>query len=157
MPAPFRSVLAGVLLAGLLAACSESPSSPVPPPQAAVHPNQPIEVPLYEQFDDFNYCDNMNPITYTMEGTARIQTIGDRTVLNGKGTVTTSDGFVGPFNRTFLFKGDDILLMRFHDTELNSATGQRMVFSMGMYLVVTPDGKVAVDAELYGGGSCVGF
>jgi hypothetical protein len=45
--------------------------------------------------------------------------------------------------------------MRFHDMEVNSANGERQVFGLGMYLVISPNGTARVDAELYAGGHCV--
>jgi hypothetical protein len=140
-------------LAVLLSACSDAPAITSPEPEFS---NAPVESPLHVQFNDINFCGGQI-VTYTMDGTVWVQEFGDHYLLVGRGTVTTSDGFTGTFNRTFVFQGDRVTVLRFHDMEVNSATGQRQVFSMGMYLTIKPDGQVAVvDAEKYGGGGCPG-
>ena len=114
----------------------------------------PEEVPFFEQFDGDN-CGEF--VTFTFTGTARIQQQGDRYLLVARGTVTTSNGFSGTFNRQYVFKGDRVAILRFHDMEVSSDTGQRVVFSMGMYLYSLADGTHVVDFEKYGGGVCLGF
>lgn len=152
-PGGSRSSWIAAVLLVLLSACSDSPPVTGPDPQFA---RGPVEQPLYSQFQDINFCTGQI-VTYTMVGTAWIQEFDGHYVLVARGTVTTSDGFSGTFNRTFVFQGDRVMVLRFHDMEVNAATGQRQVFSLGMYLAIKPDGQVAVvDAEKYGGGGCPG-
>ena len=131
--------------------CDQAPVAPEITPQASAAPE---EVPFFEQFDGDN-CGEF--VTFTFEGTARIQQQGDRYLLVARGTVTTSNGFTGTFNRQYIFKDDRVAILRFHDMEVKSETGQRVVFSMGMYLYSLADGTHVVDFEKYGGFTCVGF
>jgi hypothetical protein len=133
-------------------ACNDAPTAPeLPALQASAAP---VEIPLFAQFQDYN-CGVLT--LFTFSGTARVQQQGDRYLLVARGSVTTDTGFSGTFNRQFIIKGDQVAVLRFHDMEVNDATGQRTVFSMGMYLYAAADGIHVVDYELYGGFACVGF
>jgi hypothetical protein len=115
----------------------------------------PTIVPMFEQFNDFNACTG-NIVTYTFTGTAHIEEHNGVYVLTARGTAVTSDGYYGTFNRTFVFKGDQVAHLRFHDQEVSSTDGRRQVFSLGMYHSTAPDGTEVVGFEKYGGGGCQG-
>jgi hypothetical protein len=151
MPNTVRSAAVIALTLSLMTGCDSSRSATEP---AYSESQAPVEVSLYEQFDDINFCGGQI-VTYTFEGTARVQQQGDRYLLVAQGTVTTSDGFTGTFNRQFIIKGDQVVHLRFHDIELNSATGERQIFALGMYHYTTVDGQTVVGFEKYGGTLCV--
>ena len=147
-----RGTLVGAMA---LLACSDDSTAPHIAPQTVVTSHAPVEVPLNVQFNDINFCTGQI-VTYTMTGTARVQQQGDRYLLVARGTVVTSDGFAGTFNRTFIIKGDQVTHLRFHDMETSSATGQRQVFSVGMYHLTAVNGEPIVEFEQFGGGGCPG-
>lgn len=152
----FHSFTALFCLAVLAAACSNDVNGPnAGRRRPAVVSAAPAVVPMFEQFNDMNFCTG-NVVTYTFTGTARIQERGDVFILVASGTVTTSDGFAGSFNRQFIFKGDQVAHLRFHDIEINAETGQRQIFSMGMYHTTAPDGTPVVGFEKYGATKCSG-
>jgi hypothetical protein len=114
----------------------------------------PIETPLFEQFQDINPCTG-ELITLTFTGVAVIHEIGDLFHLRGYGDVVTSDGYFGAFNRTFVFKGDQVATLRFHDMEVNNVTGQRVVVTVIVHMTVV-DGQVTSDVTHFSGPRCVG-
>jgi hypothetical protein len=114
----------------------------------------PVETPLFEQFQDVNPCTG-ELITLTFTGVAVIHEVGDRFHLRGSGEVVTSDGYTGTFNRTFFFKGDQVATLRFHDMEVNSVTGQRVVVSVIVHMTIV-DGVVRSDVTHFSGPRCVG-
>lgn len=142
------------LTTSLLLACGDAPTAPTARP-GPVASSAPVESPLFVQFDDWNIC-TQQIVTYTFSGTARIQEQDGRYLLVARGTVTTSDGFSGIFNRTFVFIGDRVAHMRFHDLEVSSDTGQRQIFSVGFYHMTAPDGQPVVEFEQFGAFTCAG-
>ncbi len=77
-------------------------------------------------------------------GTAQVQAFGDHFLLHVLGSVTTTDGFSGSFNWTFVFEGDRVAQIRAHDMEVSDATGQRMIFAVGVEHTTTVDGTPVV-------------
>jgi len=106
-------------------------SSPTHPASVVSTVNAPVEEPFTEVFTDVNPCTG-NVITYTLAGTARVRRSGDDiSFLVAKGTVVTSDGFSGNFNRQFIIN-DRVTHLRFHDMEVSNQTGQRIIFGVGL-------------------------
>jgi hypothetical protein len=122
-------------------------------PVSAV-PAPPVETPLFEVVQDINPCTG-ELITLTFTGVAVVHEREDRSHLRGFGEVITSDGYAGTFNRTFFFKGDQIVTLRFHDMELNSATGERVVISVIFHMTVV-GGQVRSNVLNFSGPRCVG-
>jgi len=114
----------------------------------------PASQPLFEQFDDVNPCTD-EIITLTFTGTAFVQTSGDHFILRASGTVTTSDGFEGSFNRNFIFIGDRVETLRFHDMEISDDTGQRVIAAVGLVHVTRVDGVPVVDLVKFPSLRCV--
>ena len=115
----------------------------------------PTAVPFSEQFDDINPCTG-ETITLTFTGTAFIQEFDDHSILVAAGTVVTSDGFSGTFNRQFVFLGDRVAHLRFHDMEVSDETGQRVVFGVGLVHETSVDGQPVVSFTHTSGLRCVG-
>lgn len=115
----------------------------------------PIVVPLFEEFDDLNPCTG-EVVTYTFTGTARIKEFDDHFILVAKGTVVTSDGFSGSFNRQFVFQGDRVAHLRFHDMEVSDDTGQRIMFGVGLLHETSVAGETVVSFLHFSGLRCVG-
>jgi hypothetical protein len=112
------------------------------------------EVPIFEQFQDLNPCTGRT-VTHTFSGSALIRQAGPQSILVGRGTVTTSDGFSGTFNRTFVI-GDQVTHLRFHDMEIRTETGQRIIFGVGLFHQTTVQGEPVVTFEHFSGVRCVG-
>lgn len=115
----------------------------------------PASQPLFEQFDDVNPCTD-EVITFTLVGTAVVRSSGDHFTLRASGAVTTSDGYEGSFNRNFVVIGDRVETFRFHDMELSSASGERMIFGVGLAHVTRVNGVPVVDMVRFSGARCVG-
>jgi len=115
----------------------------------------PVQVPIGEQLVDLNPCTG-KPTTYTFNGTARVQAFDDHYLLVASGTVKTDDGFVGTFNRQFVFVGDRVVHLRFHDSEMTDGGGQRIMFGVGLYHQTSPQGDPVVSFEQFSGLRCVG-
>ena len=116
----------------------------------------PIFVPILDVFDDINPCTDA-VITLTFAGTARIQEFDDYFIFVGKGTVETSDGYSGRFNRQFVFQGDQVAVLRFHDMEVSDETGQRVIFGVGLLVEVSVHGQLVVSFGPHTSGlRCVG-
>jgi hypothetical protein len=116
---------------------------------------KPAEVPLFEEFQDINPCTGQ-VITYTFTGSARIQESAGHFILVAKGSVTTSDGFGGSFNRQFVIIDDRVTHLRFHDMEVNSATGERIIFGVGLFHETSARGEPVVSFEHFSGVRCAG-
>lgn len=115
----------------------------------------PIVVSLFEEFDDLNPCTG-EPVHYTFRGTARIQEFDDHFLLVASGTVVTSDRFSGSFNRQFVFQGDRVVHLRFHDMEVSDETGQRIMFGVGLLHETSVNGQPVVSILHFSGLRCVG-
>jgi hypothetical protein len=110
---------------------------------------------LFEQIQDVNPCTD-EIITLTFTGTAVTRTSGDHFILRASGTVVTSDGYEGSLNRNFVVIGDRVETLRFHDTELSDAGGQRIVFAVGLVHVTRVNDVPVVDLVKLSGPRCVG-
>jgi hypothetical protein len=144
----------------LLCATLGCDSAPLSPPQSlaptyATSGQGPTEVPLFEQFDDLNPCTGA-VVTYTFTGTARIQDFDAHFILVARGSVATSDGFSGSFNRQFVFQGDHVVTLRFHDMEVRDETGQRILFGVGLVHETSVNGQPVVSFTHFSGLRCVG-
>ena len=115
----------------------------------------PVSQPLFEQFDDVNPCTD-EIITLTFVGTAVVRSSGDHFTLRASGTVTTSDGFEGSFNRNFVVIGDRVETLRFHDMEMSNISGQRVIAAVGLVHVTRVDGVPVVDLIRFPNLRCVG-
>ncbi|MGQ0797596.1 MAG: hypothetical protein ACT4OI_07030 [Methanobacteriota archaeon] len=115
----------------------------------------PIEVPLFEEFSDLNLCTD-EVVTYTFTGTARISEFDGHFILVARGSVVTSDGFSGSFNRQFVFQDDRVTVLRFHDMEVSDETGQMIVFGVGLIVEISADGEPVVSFLQFSGLRCVG-
>lgn len=137
----------GCYVVATVAVLSGAPSYAVASP--------PTSEPLFEQFDDVNPCTD-EIVTLTFTGTAFVRSSGDHFTLRASGTVTTSDGFEGTFNRNFVVIGDRVETLRFHDMEISNASGQRIVFAVGLLHVTRVDGVPVVDLLQITSPRCVG-
>jgi hypothetical protein len=103
----------------------------------------PVESPLLVLIDDVNACNGL-PITLTYAGTAQLQEFDGHSLLHVNGTVTTSDGYTGTFNWTFIFEGDLVGHVVAHDMEVSDLSGQRILFAVGLDHVTAVDGQIVV-------------
>lgn len=147
----FTALRAAALGLSVLAIGCEatSPTAPSAGKPAAMTPaldaaQSPADVPLLVVIDDINPCTGL-PVTLTYEGTASIQEFGNHFVLHVNGTVETTDGFSGIFNWTILSQSDHVVHVSAHDMEMSDATGQIMIFPIGLEQHVTVDGELVVD------------
>ena len=117
--------------------------------------NGPVETPFTEDFDDLNPCTG-EMVTYTFTGVARVIERQENSILVARGTVVTSDGFSGSFNRQQVFIGERVVHMRFHDMEVSHETGERIMFGVGMIHETMVDGDTVVSFLQFSGLRCVG-
>ena len=147
----FNALPAGIAALSLLFAGCE-PTLPTSPTQTAPNATppaldaaqSPTEVPLLVVIDDVNPCTGL-PVTLTYDGTARVQEFVNHFVLHVNGTVETTDGFSGSFNWTLVFQADQVAHVSAHDMEVSDATGQIMIFPIGLEQHVTVNGELVVD------------
>jgi len=145
---PTRSALATlvVLLAlgcDRLPPTAPSPHAPAPSFAAAVAEAPHVEVPIRDQVVDINPCTG-EIATTTFVGTAQLQQIGDKSIYQVRGTATTSDGYAGPFNWTWVLIGDRVAHFRLVDMELSNETGQRITFVAAVNHTTAVDGQPVV-------------
>lgn len=138
-----------------LLGCQESVVGPDGAGDVPAASRAPVQVPIGEQFVDLNPCTG-EPTTYTFNGTARVQAFDDHYLLVASGTVKTDDGFAGTFNRQFIFQGDQVVHLRFHDSEITDGSGQRILFGVGLFHQTSPRGDPVVSFEQFSGLRCVG-
>ena len=134
------TTLIGISL--LLLACG----GPAPTDPAGGRPTfsrAPVESPLLVLIDDVNACNGL-PITLTYAGTAQVQEFDGHSLLHVNGTVTTTDGYTGTFNWTFIFEGDQVGHITAHDMEVSDESGQRILFAVGLDHVTAVDGQIVV-------------
>jgi hypothetical protein len=81
------------------------------------HAAAPVVQAFHVVFQDTNPCTG-EVATFTFDGTLQVQDFGDHRVVHGSGTVTTSDGYTGMFNRQIVIQGDDVVTRRFFDMEV---------------------------------------
>lgn len=97
-----------------------------------------VTTPFHLEFNDFNPCTGVLE-HFVFEGTQRLQSFGDHSVLHISGTVTTSDGWVGKFNRQLVNQGG-VLTWRFLDWEVGP-THARQLFT-GILHGTLVDGEI---------------
>ena len=102
------------------------------------------------------YRRDIFPCLMNFTGTAVVRMSGDHFTLRASGTVVTSDGFEGSFNRNFIVIGDRVETLRFHDMEMSNATGQRVIAAVGLVHVTRVDGVPVVDLVKFPNLRCVG-
>ena len=117
--------------------------------------NGPVETPFTEDFNDLNPCTG-ETVTYTFSGVARVIERAGNSILVASGTVVTSDGFSGRFNRQQVLIGERVVHMRFHDMEVSNETGERIMFGVGMIHETTVDGDTVVSFLQFSGLRCLG-
>jgi hypothetical protein len=131
------------LASGLFSGCAtDTPTAPSDSRPALSR--APIDAPLLVTIDDVNACTN-EPITLTYSGMANLQEFGGHFLLHVNGVVTTTDGYTGIFNWTFIGYADQVSHVSAHDMEVSDATGQRILFPLGLEQHVTIDGELVVD------------
>jgi hypothetical protein len=129
-----------------LAACGiDSPVSPTPSRTAAFavvasssSAQAAVTSPFHLEFDDFNPCTGLLE-HFVFDGTQRLLSFGDHSVLHISGTVTTSDGWAGKFNRQLVNQGG-VLTWRFLDFEVGPAN-ERQLFT-GILHGTLVDGEI---------------
>jgi hypothetical protein len=99
----------------------------------------PVESPFLIVFDDVNPCTG-ETATFRFEGTSRTQLVGEHRIVHIAGTVTTSDGWTGMFNRQLVFHGTDVSTRRFFDMEVGP-DGQRQLFTSVLHITIV-DGEI---------------
>ena len=99
----------------------------------------PVESPFLLVFTDVNPCTG-ETATFRFEGTSRLHVVGEHRVVHIAGTVTTSDGWTGKFNRQLVFHGTEVSTRRFFDMEVGP-DGQRQFFTSVLHVTF-------VDGEL---------
>lgn len=97
-----------------------------------------VSSPFHLEFDDFNGCTG-EPEHFVFDGTQNVQSFGDHQVIHIAGTVTTSDGWVGKFNRQLVNQGDEVT-WRFLDMEVGP-DGQRQMFTSNLHGTIV-DGQI---------------
>lgn len=144
---PATATAAGliIMLLGCESGLQTSPTSAgsLGAPVAAAAAHAPVEEPLFIQIDDVNACNGL-PITLTYAGTAQVQEFGDHALLHVNGTVTTTDGFTGIFNWTFVFQDDQVAQISAHDMEVSDASGQRIIFAVGVEHATSVNEQIVV-------------
>jgi len=119
---------------------SRVPTAPIAAPSAS---NAPVEAPILVEIQDINPCTGED-ILLTYAGTGTLQEFGDHSVLHVLGTVTTSDGWAGSFNWTFIFQVGQVGHIAAHDVELTDGSHQRMLFAVGVEHVTGVNGEEIV-------------
>jgi hypothetical protein len=104
----------------------------------SVSSQAPTTTPFHLEFDDFNGCTG-ELAHFVFDGTARLESFADHSVLHVDGTVTTDDGWVGKFNRQLVGQGTE-LTWRFMDMEVGP-TGQRQLFTTNLHGTIV-DGEI---------------
>jgi len=95
--------------------------------------------------------------TFTFTGSMKVQQVGGMYQLVAHGTVETSDGWTGRFNRNFVIIDDKVFIIRFHDMEVQAdPSGPKQVFSVGMGHETLAGGVTHDYFEQFGGSGCVG-
>lgn len=97
----FTRLIPALVLPMLVIACAQDdPTAPEPPQlnEAASIPK--FELPIYWVFPSLNPCTGLEHIN-TWEGTVWVQEHPNNRTLRFSGTITTSDGYTGRFNRTW--------------------------------------------------------
>jgi hypothetical protein len=122
---------------------SRPPTDPIAAPSAA---GAPVDVSVFAEFQDINPCTG-EEILLTYEGTGSLHEFGDHSVLHVLGQVTTSDGWAGSFNWTFVFQVGQVGHFAQHDVELDNGSHQRVIFAVGIVHVTAVNGEEIVTFE----------
>lgn len=142
----FRVLAMPVLATALALAQGCESSVPTAPTAAPLASNAPVDVPVFAEFQDINPCTGED-ILLTYSGTGTLHEFGDHSVLHVRGTVTTSDGWAGSFNWTFVFQVGQVGHFAQHDVELSDGSHQRVIFAVGITHVTGVNGEVIVTFE----------
>ena len=151
-----------VALLAVVVACE--PAAPVAPTSepparaenaAAAARAERTVVPVFDEVSDVNPCTG-ELVTITYAGTGHVHRGGDNVVLQARGAVVTSDGYTGTFNWTFVFVDDRVTHFRFHDTEVSSESGQRVLFAVKIDHTTWRNGEAIVSFSHASGPRCVG-
>jgi hypothetical protein len=110
----------------------------------AAQAQPPFEEPIFQEVDDINPCTG-GDITLTFEGTRRVQLVGDHRIVHAWGTVTTSDGYTGKFNRQLVFIGDRVETRRFFDMEVGP-NRERIRLTANLHITVV-DGEITAEVD----------
>lgn len=103
-------------------------------PELATAAAMPVEAPFLLVFEDVNPCTGKTE-TFRFEGTSRTHLVGEHRIVHIDGTVTTSDGWTGKFNRQLVFHGTDVSTRRFFDVEVGPE-GQRQLFTQVIHVTI---------------------
>jgi hypothetical protein len=133
----FALTLVAVL--GFYGCKSDSTLSPAAPFSGSLaSANAPVSSPFRLEFDDVNPCTGALE-HFVFEGTQRAQVFDDHSILHIAGTVNTSTGWAGKFNRQLVTQGTD-LTWRFMDMEVGPE-GDRQIFN-GVLIGTIVDGRL---------------
>lgn len=138
-----RAYTSAAIGAGLLLLACSGPAPTDPGGGRLAFSRAPVESPLLVLIDDVNACTGL-PITLTYAGTAQVQEFDGHSLLHVNGIVTTSDGYTGTFHWTILFERDQVGHVTAHDIEVSDASGQRILFAVGVDHVTAVDGQIVV-------------
>jgi len=171
MPRPSHWYLSSVVLA--LVACESgivAPTAPEsvpsaggggaavesPSPQFAASSGGWESGVIVEEFVAPNSCTG-ELATFTFTGQMKVEQRGGFYHLIAHGTVETSDGWTGRFNRTFVIIDDKVFVVRFHDMEVQAdPAGPKQVWSVGMGHETLASGETHDYFERYGNSGCRG-
>lgn len=103
----------------------------------------PVEFPFLLVFEDINPCTGAT-IVLTFEGTRRVHAFDGHRVVHISGTVTTSDGYVGVFNRQLVFQGGRVENFRFFDMEVGP-DHDRQLFTGNIHFTYDADDNVIAE------------
>ena len=142
-----RHIIGAMAVTTIIGGCDSAvaPRDDHTAPALAVSAQGPVEAPfLFIAAGEVNPCTG-ETISIRYEGTRRTQVVDDHRVVHIAGTVTTSDGYVGTFNRQLVFHGTDVVTRRFFETEVGSEH-QRVQFTSNLHLTIV-DGEVKAVVE----------
>ena len=149
-----------LLVAFAAAACDGAPLAPDPAPGVAAAPAVALaaaathmEIPVFDQITDVNPCTG-ETVMITYEGTGSVHGGNGTVVVQSRGDVTTSDGYIGAFDWTFVFVPEHVTHFRSHDMEVSDATGQRVVFAVGLNHTTWRDGEPVISFRHTTGARC---
>lgn len=148
------------ILALALSACESAPLGPATEPpalamSAAAGAATKMEVPVFQEITDTNPCTG-EVVTITYSGTGTVRGGGDNLIVQSRGNVTTSDGYAGTFNWTFVFIPEHVTHFRSHDAAVSNETGQRVIFPVGLDHITWKDGEAVVEFTHSSGPRCIG-
>lgn len=111
---------------------------------------------IVEEFVGTNPCTG-EMATYTFTGSMKVLERDGFYLLVAHGSATTSDGWSGRFNRTFVIMDETVYVVHFHDVELqDDPSGPKQLWSVGMGHETLAGGVTHDYFERYGASGCVG-